>query len=151
MNTKYSLGFLALILSSAARLWSAEPVKEVELTASDQMKFNLAEIDARPGQTVHVLLTNVGTMPKTVMGHNWVLLQAGKDPIAYANAAMSAAAENYQPKALADQVIAAIPLLGPKQQGEATFVAPTAPGTYYFLCSFPAHSQAGMRGKLIVK
>ncbi len=130
---------------------AADPVLQVSLVANDQMKFSVTRVEARPGQTVHVTLNNTGTMPKAVMGHNWILLKAGKDPIAYANAAMSAAGEDYQPKALTDQVIASIPLLGPKQDGETTFVAPAAPGTYYFLCSFPAHSQAGMRGALIVK
>jgi azurin len=151
MKIKYLWGLLALAFIIAARLWAADPVQEVAILANDQMKFSLTQIEARPGQTIHVTLNNTGTMPKAVMGHNWILLKAGKDPVAYANAAISAAGENYQPKALADQVIASIRLLGPKQDGETTFMAPVAPGTYYYLCSFPAHCQAGMRGKLIVK
>jgi len=66
-------------------------------------------------------------------------------------AAMSAAAENYEPKALAADVLASIPILGPKESGDVTFNAPSKPGKYPFLCSFPGHFQAGMRGVLIVK
>jgi azurin len=85
------------------------------------------------------------------MGHNWVLLKAGEDPMAYATAALSAKNEGYQPKALADQVIASIAMLGPKETGEVTFTAPTVPGSYPYICSCAGHSMAGMRGVLIVK
>jgi uncharacterized cupredoxin-like copper-binding protein len=44
-----------------------------------------------------------------------------------------------------------VPVLGPGQTGDVTFNAPTAPGSYVFLCSFPAHCAAGMRGVLVVK
>jgi azurin len=63
---------------------------------------------------------------------------------------MNAKADNYQPKALAGRVIAAIPVLGPKESGSVTFTAP-APGSYPFLCSFPAHCAAGMHGVLEVQ
>ena len=130
---------------------SAEAVKTIVITANDSLRFSVTKIEAQPGEKIHVQLHNAGTMPKDVMGHNWILLKAGADPVAYANAAVSAKTDGYQPKALADQVLAAIPLLGPKQTGDVTFSAPTAPGTYSFLCSFPAHVSAGMRGTLIVK
>ena len=84
-------------------------------------------------------------------GHNLVLLKAGLDANAYAAAAMSSAKDNYEPKSMADQVLASVPLLGPKRQGEITFNGPTAPGTYQYLCSFPGHCLAGMRGQLVVK
>ena len=128
-----------------------EAVKNVVITSNDALRFSVTKIEAQPGQTIHVQLKNEGTMPKEVMGHNWILLKLGKDPNAYTKAALAAKAENYQPKALADQVLAAIPLLGPKENGEITFTAPTAPGTYHFLCSCPAHEAAGMRGTLVVK
>ena len=42
-------------------------------------------------------------------------------------------------------------LLGPNETGEVTFQAPTEPGEYPFLCTFPAHCSIGMKGVLIVK
>ena len=34
---------------------------------------------------------------------------------------------------------------------EVTFDAPTEPGEYVYLCSFPGHYAAGMKGLLVVK
>jgi azurin len=139
--------FVLINLTGAA----AAPAKDVELTAGDNMRFNLAAITAEPGQTVHVTLTNMGTLPKDVMGHNWILLAMDQDPEAYAKAALGAKADNYEPKSLASQVLAVIPLLGPRKSGEVTFTAPMKPGKYPYLCSFPAHFAAGMRGVLTVQ
>lgn len=50
-----------------------------------------------------------------------------------------------------DKVLAFVALLGPNETGEVTFTAPTKPGEYPFLCSFPAHCLIGMKGVLVVK
>jgi azurin len=123
----------------------------VELTANDSMKFNLTRFEVKAGQEVTLSLTNMGNMPKAAMAHNWVLLKKGADPKAFADAAVMAAATDYLPPALADQVIAHTKLLGPKQTDEIKFTAPTEPGEYPFVCSFPAHFVAGMTGVMVVK
>lgn len=115
------------------------------------MKFNLTRIDARPGEELKVILTNIGSQPKEVMGHNWILLKGGVDAAAFVNAAVAAKATDYYPVDRAGDVIAHIPLLGPRKSDEVTFKAPTEPGEYVFLCSFPAHYQVGMKGVLVVK
>jgi len=125
--------------------------RTIEITASDAMKFNINQIEAAPGEEIKVVLTNIGTQPKEVMGHNWVLLKKDVDAAAYDHAAAQAKAEGYEPKSEADKVIASIPLLGPKQSAEVTFKAPMEKGDYTFLCSFPAHFQVGMKGTLTVK
>lgn len=125
--------------------------RTIELTAGDNMKFNLATIDAKPGEEIKVILTNIGSQPKEVMGHNWILLKAGTDVAAYATAAAVDKASDYFPAALKDQVLAHIPLLGPRKSGEVTIKVPETPGDYPFLCSFPAHFQVGMKGVLTVK
>lgn len=140
-------GFLALATAPA----SAAPTKTVVITANDTLRFSVTRIEAKPGEQLHVQLRNEGTVPIEAMGHNWVLLQAGKDPLAFAAAAVSARDSGYIPPALKDEVIASIGLLGPGQQGDVTFKAPATPGDYPFLCTFPAHCAAGMRGDLIVK
>jgi azurin len=144
-----------LILCGSAGLVAADPIpgapRDIAITANDTLKFSQTEIDAQQGETLHVQLKNEGTVPKAVMGHNWILLKDGDDPSAYATAALSAKDDNYQPKALADQVLAAIPLLGPEETGDVTFTLPATPGTYAYLCTFPGHFQAGMTGKIIVK
>src|SRR5688500_13818710 len=57
---------------TAAAAAKAGP-RVVEITGGDNMKFNLTTIQAKPGEQLKVVLTNVGTQPKEVMGHNWVL------------------------------------------------------------------------------
>lgn len=126
-------------------------VAVLEFTGNDSMKFNLTRAEVRAGQDVKVIFTNIGSMPKAAMGHNWILLKKGVDVEAFDKAAIGAQATDYFPVALADQVIAHTKLLGPKQTDEITFKAPTEPGEYVFLCSFPAHYQAGMKGVLVVK
>jgi azurin len=125
--------------------------RTVEITAGDNMKYSLASIPAKPGEEITVILTNIGTQPKEIMGHNWILLKAGADVAAFDAAAVLAKATDYYPEAKAGDVIAHIPLMGPRKSGQVTFKAPTEPGEYVFLCSFPAHYQVGMKGVLVVK
>jgi azurin len=123
----------------------------IEITAGDTMKYSITAIEAKPGELLKVVLDNVGTVPVEVMGHNWILLKAGSDSAAFSLAASTAKDTGYIPAALKDEIIAHIDLLGPRKSGEVEFPAPTAPGEYPFLCSFPAHFQAGMHGVLTVK
>ena len=136
--------------NSAAAAAPAGP-RVVEITANDQMKFSVSRIDAKAGETLTVVLTNTGTVPKEVMGHDWVLLKAGSDVAAFSNAAATAKDTNYMPASLQGEVIAQIGLLGPRKSDEVTFTVPSKPGEYPFLCTFPAHYLAGMKGVLAVQ
>ncbi len=136
---------------AAAGPGTAASPRVVEITANDTMKYSLDTIDARPGEVLTVILTNNGTVPKEVMGHDWVLLSAGSDPVAFAGAASVAKDTDYIPQKLKGEILAAIGLLGPRKSDQVTFTVPAGPGTYPFLCTFPAHYQAGMHGNLVVK
>jgi len=142
---------LAAGSSGVARAEDTPVPKQVVIVANDTLKFSVIRIDAQPGQTVHVQLRNEGTMPKSNMGHDWVLLASDEDADTYAMAAVSSHDAGFQPKSQAEHVLASIPLLGPKEQGEVTFCAPLKPGKYPFICSCSGHSMAGMKGYLIVK
>ena len=152
MKLKQTLITLALLLpaSLCLRAASSETVA-VTISAFDTMKYSLTKIEAKPGQKVTVELKNEGNLPKATMGHNWILLKAGSDPMAYSAAAIKAREQDYQPSSRANEVLASIKMLGPKESAKTSFTAPSAPGTYSFLCSFPAHCQSGMKGSLIVK
>ncbi len=130
---------------------AAPVVAIIEITANDSMKFNQTRFEVAAGQEVKLTLTNMGTMPKVAMGHNLVILKKDADAKAYADAAVMAAATDYVPAALAEQVFAHTKLLGPKQSDEITFKAPAEPGEYPFLCTFPAHFLSGMKGVMVVK
>jgi azurin len=136
--------------TAAAPAAKAGP-RTIEITGGDNMKFSLASIEAKPGEELKIVLTNIGTQPKEVMGHNWVLLKKEADPAAFAAAAVTAKATDYIPDALKDQIIAHTALLGPRKSDEITFKVPDVAGDYPFLCSFPAHYQVGMKGVLTVR
>jgi azurin len=123
----------------------------IEITAGDTMKYSVTQITAKPGEDLKVILTNNGTQPAEVMAHNWVLLKAGTDVAAFDAAAIGAKDTQYIPPALTNEIIAHIDMLGPRKSGEVDFKAPTTPGDYPFLCTFPAHYQVGMKGVLTVK
>ena len=62
---------------------------------------DLPRIEATAGEQLTVELKNAGTLPKEAMGHNWVLLKKGADPVAFSTAAMQAKATDYIPAAQA--------------------------------------------------
>jgi len=130
---------------------AAGGVKEVDIAAGDTMKYDVTTIEARPGEALKVVLTNTGSLPKESMGHNWVLLKADADVTGFDTAAAVAKATDYIPPAQSAAILAKIDLLGPHKSGEVSFTAPTVPGNYPFLCTFPAHYLVGMKGFLIVK
>ena len=140
--------------SAASPATPAAPVHDgrpVEISADDTMKFSATEIAAKPGEKLSVTLVNLGTTPKFSMGHNWLLLSATVDVQPFLVAAAEAMTADYVPTATQkDRILAATKLLGPKERDTVTFTAPTAPGRYEFVCSFPGHYQVGMRGVLIV-
>ena len=49
--------------------------RTVALTGGDDMKFSVTEITAKPGETIHIQLKNIGTIPKMAMAHNVVVLK----------------------------------------------------------------------------
>ncbi len=124
----------------------------IEIDATDQMKFSVTTITAKPGELLHVRLKGTGTMPKAGMAHNFVLLNSGVDATAFANDAMMAASTAYIPAAKKAQVIAHTPVvIGGGETTDVTFKAPTKAGSYTYLCSFPGHFLAGMKGTLTVQ
>lgn len=125
--------------------------RALEISANDTMKFTVVEIRAKAGERLSVTLVNNGNTPKFSMGHNWVLLTASANVDAYLIAAAEAATTDYVPASKRPETLAATKLLGPGERDTVTFAAPSAPGTYPFVCSFPGHSQVGMRGVLIVE
>ncbi|MEO7191873.1 MAG: plastocyanin/azurin family copper-binding protein [Vicinamibacterales bacterium] len=124
----------------------------IEIGATDAMKFTVEKITAKPGEKIKVRLKGTGTTPKVAMAHNFVLLVLTANPTMFSNdAIMAGVAANYIPAAHKAQVLASTPLIGPGETAEVSFTAPTKPGTYTYLCSFPGHFAAGMKGTLVVK
>ena len=127
------------------------PEVKVEITGNDQMKFDVAAINAKPGQKITVTLKNAGTMPKVSMGHNFVLLAQDLDPNAFVEAGMPHMGKDFIAPELASKVIAHTKLLGPGESDTVSFAAPRTTGAYHYICSFPGHCAIGMRGVLTVQ
>ena len=127
------------------------PEGAIVITGNDQMQFGITEFTVAAGSEVTIVFDNIGRMPKEAMGHNLAVLDKSVDPNAFANAAMRHAANEYIPPDYEDRVIAATKVLGPGKSETITFTAPEEPGDYPFVCSFPGHTPAGMRGIMKVE
>jgi len=125
--------------------------RTIEMTGGDDMKYNVTEIKAKPGETIKIQLKNVGTLPKMAMAHNVVVLKPTTKLVEFNQAAAMARDTNFIPAAMKADVIASTELAGPGETVEVSFKAPTAAGSYPFMCTFPGHFTAGMKGNLVVK
>lgn len=119
----------------------------VEIEAGDDMRYNTALIQAKPGQEVTVNLKHVGQMTEQMMGHNFVLLAENTDVESLAMSAIEAADNEYIPES--DAILAYTEMIGGGESTSVTFTAPEA-GIYDFICTFPGHYGL-MNGKMIVK
>lgn len=126
------------------------PVKKLEVTASDLMKFNIEKLDAQANQKIELIFKNVGTMPKQSMGHNFCLLHLKVDPAAFLEAGFASAGNDYVAKENEKDVITRTKILGPGESETLSFTAPSAPGAYEYVCTFPGHFGAGMHGFLTI-
>lgn len=120
----------------------------VHLTGNDQMRYSASRIEVKAGQKVKVEMKNAGALPKEAMGHDFVVLKAGSDPMAFGAKAATAKATDYIP-ADAGEMIAHTKLLGPGEADTIEFDLPGA-GTYPYLCTFPGHV-AIMKGVIVAQ
>ncbi len=129
---------------------SALPEKAFVISASDTMQYDITAIDARADQPCKITLKNVGTLPKVSMGHNLILLKLHTDASAFLATSATHGATEYIDPAQTANVIANTKLLGPGETDTVSFPAPHVSGNYDFICSFPGHYAAGMKGVLVV-
>jgi azurin len=131
---------------------SAGPVvSEIVITGDDRMRFAPTEFAVARGSEVTLIFRNIGSMPKESMGHNLVILTPGTDPNGFAAASIRFPARSYVAPDLENRVVAVTPVLGPKEEHRLVFRVPDEPGDYPFVCSFPGHTPAGMRGVMRVQ
>jgi len=134
-----------------AKKAAAGGVRTVELVGTEQMKYDVTTIPAKRGEQLRVRLTAKGTMPKIVMAHNFVLLKLAANQVKFITAGAQSRETDFIPDDMKDQVIAKTPLAGAGETVDVTFKVPNAAGEYPFVCTFPGHFQAGMKGNLVVK
>jgi len=139
---------LALLGLVAAPSWAASTCSTT-VEANDAMQFNSSAIVVpKTCKQFTVTLKHTGKLPKTVMGHNWVLTSGADQAGALADGSAAGAANNYV-KPNDSRVIANTKIIGGGESDTTTFkVAALKPGQpYVFFCSFPGHA-ALMKGTL---
>lgn len=129
----------------------ADPPRTIEIVGTDDMKYSVTTIRARPGEPLRLRFVSKGTMPRIVMAHNVVVLKAGTDVARFINDGVPFRITDFIAPTMKDAVIAKTPFAGPGETVQVFFTAPSKPGRYPFVCTFPGHFQSGMKGTLIVK
>jgi azurin len=152
-NSKILFGVFFLVVSMGMLGASAfaQAAKTINIEGLDSLRFSVTHIEAKPGEKLTVNLTNKTSLPPAAMSHNFVLLKKGADPSAIANAGLQYKDNGYIPKNMADEIIAHTGLVSGGETKSVTFNAPKKPGDYTYICTFPGHYAAGMKGTLTVK
>ncbi|PWK43998.1 azurin [Pseudomonas sp. B21-040] len=141
---------VSLLTLASSQLMAAEC--KVTVDSTDQMSFDKKAIEIdKSCKTFTVELTHSGSLPKNVMGHNWVLSKEA-DMQTIASAGLAAGIDkNYLPEGDA-RIIAHTKIIGAGETDSVTFdVSKLAAGEAYgFFCSFPGHI-AMMKGTVTLK
>lgn len=127
-----------------------DPVRTIDIVATDDMKYSLNSITAEPGEEIRIRLQARGVIPKVAMAHNVVVLELDTDIDTLLKEGGPFRESDFIPPTMANKVIAKTALAGPGELVQVTFTVPETPGEYPFLCTFAGHYQAGMKGTLIV-
>ncbi len=116
-------------------------------TIRDQMKYDVTEIEAHPGEIVEITFEN-----NDGMQHNLLVLEPGSLIKVGTRAEefakeKEAAEQQYKPDL--QEILFWTPLLNPGEQYKLRFKVPDEVGVYPYVCTFPGHWQT-MNGELRV-
>ncbi|QJI32472.1 azurin [Pseudomonas sp. ADAK18] len=147
---------VSLLTLASSQLMAAEKCS-IDVDSTDQMSF---QVDKKPVteiaidkscKTFTVNLGHSGSLPKNVMGHNWVL-STKADMAGIAGDGMAAGIDKNYLKDGDTRIIAHTKIIGSGEKDSVTFdVSKLAAGTEYeFFCSFPGHNSM-MKGAVVLK
>jgi azurin len=116
---------------------SGPPLEVAIKTVPEDMTYSVPEFTVKPGQYVKITLSNPDEMQ-----HNLVFIRPGtlEDVGALVSAmakALDAAERDYIPST--PDVMIWTKLAEPGETVTLEFIAPTAPGEYPYICTFPGH------------
>jgi azurin len=121
--------------------WNGKADEAVSVQGVDGLKFSTASFDVKAGARVQLDFANVSDML-----HNVVIVRPGSAS-RVADAALKLGLDgtrlHFVPRT--DDVLFNTALLEPRKSETIYFVAPTSPGEYTFICTFPGHA-ATMQG-----
>lgn len=136
-----------------AAVMAATPTESgytIEIEANDAMKFNIRRFEVPAGVELRLVLNNVGVLNKQAMGHNWVLVSRETPVEIFVSDAVASPKKEYLPEEWSESILAATAMTGGGEIVEVTFMTPSEPGEYVYLCTFPGHYYAGMKGVMVV-
>jgi azurin len=113
----------------------------------NQMKYEQTEFTVPAGEEITITFENTATSP--AMQHNVVVLNTDDDSVVnrVGQAGTAAADTDYVPDD--DAVLAATDMSEPGETVSVTFTAPSEPGDYRYICTFPGHYTV-MQGTMTV-
>lgn len=148
------LSFLLLLCSlftSNLVVAQEEKPRIIEIKGLNNMTFDKEEIFAKPGELITIRLTTVTDYKPRQMSHNWVLLKQTVNIQAFVDASEKSAINDFIDPLRENEVIAHTGMASGGETVEVTFRAPERPSKYMYLCTFPGHFFAGMKGTLTVR
>jgi len=116
--------------------WDGKVDQTVSVSGEDGLKFSVASFDVKAGAHVKLDFANVSDML-----HNFVVVKPGtgtKVGEEVLKLGLDGARLNYVPPRSTD-VLYHTALLEPQKSESIYFEAPSVPGEYQFICSFPGH------------
>lgn len=174
-NIVITIALFVPLLFAQVSTSQAQSAKTINVIGTNQMKFTVASkksgltvgksvkgdngntqyilksITAKPGQKMKIVLHNYSKLPAGAMSHDWVLLKMNANASKVANNSSQAKSNGYIAPGVENQIIAHTGLVSGGHSSSVTFTVPNKTGSYEFICTFPGHYMAGMKGKLIVK
>ena len=112
----------------------------------EKIQFDVKAFEVKAGKKVKVIFVNPDFMP-----HNFVITKPGKAD-SVAAAAIALGADGFKKEFVPEtpDILHASKLLEKGETEEMMFTAPSEPGVYNFICTFPGHATL-MRGTMTVK
>jgi len=130
----------------------SEDIVEITIVGKDNMRFDIEEFKVKPGQKVRLTLIVNSKIPAMAMSHNVAIVDLGTDVDKFAQKSMLAKDNEYIASEYEDAVIANTAMIGGDSEPTTVeFTAPETSGEYVYLCTFPGHFMAGMKGVMIVE
>jgi len=126
--------------------WNGSVDRTVTIRTVPGMRFDLAEVTVQPGERIRLVLEN----PDDMLHNLLVVAPGAADRVVEAamNLGLSGQTQHYVPDS--QDVLFHTALLQPGTQEAIYFQAPSEPGEYPYVCTFPGHGIT-MRGVLRVE
>lgn len=160
LQSAASLAALALLSGTLSACGGSSPdngetgdngegdVTKLELGCiGDELAFDQTTLTAPAGASIELIFNNRSRHHQ----HNWVLVNGGdaEAQAVYETAVAAGVKNDWLPPA-SPQIIAHTPLIDSGKSFTLSFRAPTQAGNYLYICTFPGHFLAGMKGTLTI-